>query len=109
VKQFTAEYRDRTKDGATRPWEASVPSSGDHNPDHRGIDWPAIVRTLLLEVLVLLALSAAVMGYLDWSSETAWVEFMAASKSSAAESSDRPPSSVPIRTVKGQKPCPPKT
>ena len=83
-----------------------MPSSGDQSPDHRGVDWPAVVRTLLVQLLVLLALSAAVIRYLDWSSETAWAEFIAATKS-VAERSDRPPSSGPVQTVKGR-PCPPK-
>ena len=86
-----------------------MPSSGDQSPDHRGVDWPAVVRTLLVQLLVLLALSAAVIRYLDWSSETAWAEFIATSKSSLAEPKDRPQSSAPVQTVKGQKPCAPKT
>jgi hypothetical protein len=86
-----------------------MPSSGDQNPDHRGVDWPAVVRTLLMQLLVLLALSAAVIRYLDWSSETAWAEFIAASKSSVAEPRDRQQSSTPVQTVRGQKPCAPKT
>ena len=85
-----------------------MPSSGDQNPDNRGINWPALARTLLVQLLVLLALSAAVIRYLDWSSETAWAEFTAATKL-VAEPRDRPQSSAPVQTVKGQKPCAPKT
>ena len=85
-----------------------MPLSDDQNPDQRGLNWPALVRTLLLQLLVLLVLSAAVIRYLDWSSETAWVEFMAASKSSVSEPGDRAQSPARIQAVKGQKPCPPK-
>jgi hypothetical protein len=67
------------------------------------------VRTLLVQLLVLLALSAAVIRYLDWSSETAWAEFTAATTSSVAEPRDRQQSSAPVKTVNRQKPCPPKT
>ena len=40
-------------------WEATMPSPGDPNPEHRGIDWAAIFRTLLVQVVVLLALAGA--------------------------------------------------
>ena len=42
--------------------------------------WPAIVRIIILEILVLLALTVAFVYYLDWSSEASVSEFMAASK-----------------------------
>jgi len=42
--------------------------------------WPAIVRIIILEIVVLLALAVAFVYYLNWSSEVAMSEFMAASK-----------------------------
>jgi hypothetical protein len=61
--------------------------------------WPSIFRILLVEILVLLVLSGAIVAYLDWSSETAWAEFLAASKQSA------PAPTTPMQTVKGQAQC----
>jgi hypothetical protein len=82
-----------------------MPSPGNQSPENPGINWPAIIRTLLVQVLILLALSAAVVRYLDWSSETAWAEFTAASKSSASDAGRHPQSSVPVQTARGQTPC----
>ncbi len=82
-----------------------MPSRSNQSPENRGIDWLAILRTLLIQVLVLLALSGAVIRYLNWSSDTAWAEFVAASKSSVLDPGHRPPSSAPVQTVKHQAPC----
>ena len=76
-----------------------MPLSADHNAVPRRGFWPAIVRILLVEILLLVALSGAVVGYLNWSSEAAWAEFNAASKLSASEPK------APIQTVKGHMPC----
>jgi hypothetical protein len=81
-----------------------VPTSDNQSPEHRRMDWPAILRTLLVQVLVLLALASAVVGYLDWSSEVSWAEFVAASKSSTL-ANHRPHSSLPVQTVKDQAFC----
>jgi hypothetical protein len=57
--------------------------------------WPSIVRIIVLEIIVLLALASAVVAYLNWSSEAAFAEFLAASEMQAAPSSPvadvRPP------------------
>jgi len=84
-----------------------VPTPENQSPENRRFDWPAIVRTLLVQVLVLLGLAAAVVSYLDWSSDVVWAEFLAASKSSTL-ASHRPQSSIPVRAVKGQAACAPK-
>ena len=76
-----------------------MPSPAHQSPVHHRSFWPAIVRILLVEVLVLLALSGAIVGYLNWSSEAAWAEFKAATKLSAPEPKN------PVQTVKAQKPC----
>jgi hypothetical protein len=82
-----------------------VPSLRNQNPENRGIDWAGIVRTLLLQVLVLLALSGAVIGYLKWSSDAAWAEFIAASKASTLDPKHHQHSAVPVQTVEGQTIC----
>ena len=46
--------------------------------------WPAIVRIIILEIVVLLALAGAFVYYLNWSSEAALADFMAASRSAHA-------------------------
>ncbi len=58
------------------------PSVNDANRNSRSDfgSWPAIVRLIILEILVLLALAGAFVYYLNWSSEVAMSEFMAASK-----------------------------
>jgi hypothetical protein len=85
-----------------------VLSPDNQSQQSRGIDWPGIVRTLLVQVVVLLALAGAFVGYVNWSSDATWAEFIEASKPSVREPAPRPPSSVPVRTVKGQVLCTPK-
>lgn len=46
--------------------------------------WPAIVRIIVLEIVLLLALAGAFVYYLNWSSEAALADFLAASRSSQA-------------------------
>ena len=65
-----------------------MPSSTEHVPADQDPrqnfwqgSWPAIVRIIVLEILLLLALAAAFVYYLNWSSEAALSEFMAASRS----------------------------
>ena len=50
-----------------------------------GFDWPAILKTLLVEIAVLVALAGAFVFYVSWSSQVAFEEFMDADQSSAAE------------------------
>jgi flagellar basal body-associated protein FliL len=76
-----------------------MPSSAHQSPAHVSRFWPAIIRILLVEVIVLLALSGAIVGYLNWSSEAAWAEFKAAGKLPASESSS------PVQTVKAHTLC----
>ena len=47
---------------------------------HRRAFWVSIVKTLLVQVLTLIALAGAAVAYLNWSSEVAWSEFLAASR-----------------------------
>jgi hypothetical protein len=79
--------------------EAAMPSSAHQSPAYVSRSWPAIVRIMLIEILVLLALSGALVGYLNWSSEAAWTEFKAAGKLPGSESIS------PVQTVKAHAPC----
>jgi hypothetical protein len=94
------------------PWEAIVPSrdkQSQQDQANRGFDWPAILRTLLVEVAVLLALAGAFVSYVNWSSEVAFEEFMDATGSSAAEADHRPPASISVQAVKARANCDPKS
>ena len=84
-----------------------MPSPVDQYPENtRGIDWPAVVRTLLAQVLVLLVLSGAFVGYVNWSSAKAFAEFTSATGSSAQQDK-KPlaPSSSPRHADKGPMLC----
>ncbi len=74
-------------------------SPANNNTAPRQGFWPSIVRILLVEILALLVLSGAIVAYLNWSSETAWAEFVAASKLSA------PMPTTPVQPVKGEANC----
>ena len=45
--------------------------------------WVSIARIFLVEILVLIALSGAIVGYLNWSSEVAFSEFLASGQRAA--------------------------
>lgn len=81
---------------------------GNQSKMNLNFDWPGIVRTLLVQVLVLLALTGAVVWYLNWSSDLAWEEFIRADKSSVSSSNRQPQSQVPVQTVKSRSACAPK-
>jgi hypothetical protein len=70
----------------------------------RGAARLAIVRTALLQVVVMLAVSAAVIGYLNWSSSVAKADFMRASEPLLSESG-RQHSLIPQQTAKGPMAC----
>ena len=80
-------------------------SPDNKTQQNRGIDWRAIVRTLLVQVTVLLALAGAFVGYVSWSSNASWEEFLAASEPSAREPGPRPQYSIPVHTVQGPATC----
>jgi hypothetical protein len=74
-----------------------------------GIHWSGIVATLLVQILVVLAISVAVAFYLEWSSDANQAEFASATKPSLASGSNHLPEvSIPIRTVRGRAGCDPK-
>ncbi len=76
-----------------------MPSSAQQSPAHVRRSWPGIIWILLAEILVLVALSAAIVGYVNWSSEAAWAEFKAAGQRPA------PQSDSSVQTVKAHAPC----
>ena len=47
--------------------------------------WRGIGSTVVVELLILLALAFAVVGYVEWSSDTAVVQFMSAATSPASD------------------------
>jgi hypothetical protein len=81
-----------------------VPLSGEQDPES-SVNWLAVVRTLLVQVVVLLALTGAVAFYLRWSSDANWEDFLAATKSSAADPGQRAQSPAPVQTVKRGATC----
>ena len=81
-----------------------MPSRDDQYRQPGSIDWLAVMRTLLFQVLVLLALAVAFAGYVEWSSETSWVEFNAAGNPSVLEPG-QPAQASPVQTVKDQTLC----
>lgn len=76
-----------------------MPLRANNSASNRRDFWPAIVRIALVEILVLLALGGAIVGYVNWSSEVAFAEFLAASKLAA------PSNHSAIQPVKGHAPC----
>ena len=84
-----------------------MPSMDDQSRISRTIDRLGIVRILLVQVMVLLALVGAVVRYVNWSSEVAWQEFLSANRPALAGSSSKPqPKPQPeVQTVKGKAAC----
>ena len=80
-----------------------MPSSQGQSGQSRGINWRAIVATLLVQVLVLTALSVAAVTYVNWSSQAALAEFVGAVKPSISDHLRR--FSSPIQPVKGRMSC----
>ena len=73
---------------------------------NRNIDWLGILRILVAQVVVLLALGVAVVWYLNWSSEVAWREFIGADQPRVSSPNHSKQSRVPTQSVKGQAVCP---
>jgi hypothetical protein len=74
--------------------------SGNQSGEKRGFDWPGIIRILVIQVLVLLALFGAAIHYLDWSSDTAWSEFVSVSRQASPEAKIYPGFDVPVQELK---------
>ena len=79
-------------------------SPRNQNPETRGIDWIAIERIFVLQVLALLALAGAFIGYVNWSSGIAFAEFSAASNRAALQSEVHPGYAPAVQAGKRQVP-----
>jgi hypothetical protein len=64
-----------------------VASPVNQSIETRAAFWASIARIFVIEIVILIALSAAIVGYLNWSSEMAWSEFRAASQMQPPQSS----------------------
>jgi hypothetical protein len=82
-----------------------VSSQDNPSPGNRLTDWPAVVRTLLVQVAVLLALACAFIGYVEWSSDRAVAEFIGAGNASVLDPNHHLQSLTPVRTAKAQATC----
>jgi hypothetical protein len=80
-----------------------MPSSEGQSGQSRGINWRGILVTLLVQVLVLIAVSVAAVAYVNWSSQAALAEFFGAPKPLVSDHSRR--LSSPIQSVKGRTSC----
>jgi hypothetical protein len=107
VNHFTAESGNwiNTKCEPDRR-EALMPSPDNETRSKPDIDWLGIVRTVLVQVFVLLALSAGVVRYVNWSSDAARAEFTAGGKPTLFRPTQQPQPAAPVEIVKGQKTCP---
>lgn len=81
-----------------------MPSLNSQHPISSRMQWREIMATFVIELVVLLALSVAVVRYLEWSSDVNQAEFVMPTKSSASDTSHHPP----IQRVKGRPGCQPK-
>jgi hypothetical protein len=71
-----------------------------------GIQWRRTGTTVAAELLAVVALGFAVVGYVEWSSDAAVAEFMSATRSSASDPNHSNESSTPTQPLKGQTGCP---
>src|SRR3954462_964845 len=85
--------------------EASVPLPDHRIPENGGINWPAVVRILLIQMLVLVALAGAFVTYVDWSSEQALFESIGASEVSVLAPYRQPQARASIKADKGPASC----
>jgi hypothetical protein len=82
-----------------------VPSSDQTSRNNSGNYWSGTAGILAIQLAILFALSVAALVYLDWSSNAALTEFMAAGKPAASQP-DHFPQPVPLQQVKSRTACP---
>ena len=84
-----------------------MPSMDRQSRMNRTIDRLGIVRILLVQVMILLALAGAVVRYVNWSSEVALQEFLSASQPALAGASrqSQPKPQAPVQAVKAKAAC----
>jgi hypothetical protein len=85
-----------------------MPAADDQSQENHGYDWLGVARTAVIEVLALLVLAGAFIGYVNWSSNTAFQEFIGASEPSATNHGHLPPSANPVQPVNGKAPYEPR-
>jgi LPS O-antigen subunit length determinant protein (WzzB/FepE family) len=73
------------------PLADHVPSNQDSLQNFWQGSWPSIVRIIIVEILLLLALAFALVYYLNWSSDAAVSEFMATGSLTLHTVKDHPP------------------
>jgi hypothetical protein len=82
-----------------------VPPMVDQSKMNPDSFWLGIVKTAVAQILVLVALVAAIVWYVNWSSEAAMSEFMRAGTPPVAGANLHPQSRAPVQTVKGKAVC----
>jgi hypothetical protein len=82
-----------------------MPSMDHQSRMRRTVDRLGIVRILLVQVMVLLALAGAAVRYVNWSSEVALQEFLSAGRPALAGASRQPQPQAPVQTVKSKAAC----
>jgi hypothetical protein len=83
-----------------------MPSFDHASRNHNGNYWSGIAGILAIQLAVLFALSVAAIMYLNWSSNAALAEFMAAGKPSASEPSHLLQPPIPVLQAKTRMACP---
>ncbi len=88
-----------------------MPSMDHQGRMNRTIDRLGIVRILLVQMMVLLALAGAVVRWVNWSSDVAMQELRNSTAPTLAGASGQPKSQpqpepeAPVQTVKGKAAC----
>jgi hypothetical protein len=82
-----------------------MPSFDQASRNNNGSYWSGTAGMVAIQLAVLFALSIAAIVYVNWSSDAALAEFMAAGKPSAMEPSQLP-QAVPLQQVKRRTACP---
>jgi len=67
--------------------------------------WSRTAGILAIQLVILFAVAVAALAYLNWSSNAALAEFMAADKPAASEPGHLPQASVPVQQVKSPTAC----
>ncbi len=83
----------------------SMPLVISQNQNVRGIRWRGIAGTVVVELLVLVAVGAAVVRYVEWSSDAALAEFMSATEPSASVANHSGEFSTPVQALKVRADC----
>jgi hypothetical protein len=85
--------------------EASMTSLNGEGERQRGIYWPKIAAMVFVQILVLLALAAMVVRYLESSSDANKAEFLSSTQPAVSDRNLLPQSSAPFERVKARAGC----